>query len=95
MQRAGPLNSRTPASPLPSSLVADPAKETLKELSRDLIVAVGRILSDVETVPKKERGEEVSLVPARMLGVILPIPMFLYPVKPSLGLRAVSPLSET
>jgi hypothetical protein len=62
MQKACTFDSRTPASPLPSSLIADPAKEALKELSRDLVIALDRIFSDEDAVSKEKSSREVSLI---------------------------------
>jgi hypothetical protein len=63
MQKASAFNSGMPPSPLPSSLIAHPAKEALEELSRDLVITLRRILSDEDAVSKEERSQEVGPVP--------------------------------
>jgi hypothetical protein len=52
------LDSGPPPSPLPSSLVADPAQEAVEEVGRDFLKALDRILSDNGAIP---RSKEVSV----------------------------------
>jgi hypothetical protein len=47
-------DTRSSLSPFPSSLVADPAKETFKELSSEVVVALDRVLAHIDTVPSNK-----------------------------------------
>jgi hypothetical protein len=47
-------DTRSSPSPFPSSLVADPAEETFKELSSEVVVALDRVLAHVDAVPSNK-----------------------------------------
>jgi hypothetical protein len=91
MQGTGIFESRTPASFLAPSLIADPAEEALEEFGRDFEIALNGILSNEDAVPEKLKGQ---LWYRRGLDLILPMPMFLYPVELFLCLRPVPFLPE-
>lgn len=54
LQRACVLDTRSSPSPFPSSLVTNPTKETFEESSREVVVALDRVLSDEDAVPGQE-----------------------------------------
>jgi hypothetical protein len=54
MERTGIFKPRTPASSLCPPLIANPAEETIKELSRDFAIALDGILSNEDAVPKEK-----------------------------------------
>jgi len=49
--------TRSPPSSLPSLLVANPTEEALKELGSEIVVALAWVLTNKDTVSKKEVGK--------------------------------------
>jgi hypothetical protein len=45
------FETRTPPPPFPSSLVADPTEEAFEEWSSEVVVALDRVLAEVDAVP--------------------------------------------
>ena len=48
------LNSRSPPSIFPSSLVTDPAQEAVEKVGRDIVKALDWIPSNKDTVPRSK-----------------------------------------
>ena len=50
------FEARTPLPSLPSSLAADPTEEALEEGSSKILVALGWVLAEVDTVPRERES---------------------------------------
>ncbi len=48
--------TRSPPSSLPSSLVANPTKEALKEMGSEVVVALAGVLTNKDAVSRNEVG---------------------------------------
>ncbi len=56
LQRACMSETRSPPSSLPSSLVANPTKEALKEMGSEVVVALAGVLTNKDAVSRNEVG---------------------------------------